>query len=106
MTDEQKKAAEAALAAQAEARKKQEEEAKKAREELEKVMNTFLDPKEGEKKIAEINVQRAQLAAYRSSLQRQQLQLDIEFSNVGQQLVKLDCDEAVIRRQILNEKAG
>lgn len=102
MTDEQKKAAEDALARQAEELKAREEAAKKAREELEKVMATPISKDEGEKKLAEINVQRAQLNAYRVSLHAQAMQLDIEFSNIEQQQAKLTCDEAVIRRQMLN----
>lgn len=87
-----------------EALKKPEEEVKKAQEEMKKVLSTHLDPEEGAKLLAEINVQRAQLAAYRTAIQRRSYQLELEYMNISQQLAKLDCDEAVIKRQVLNKK--
>lgn len=100
MNPEQMKAAEEAMKKQEEARKA---EAEKARAELEEVMNTKMDKEEGEKKLAEIAVQRSQLLAYRQSLESRYLALQAEQNKVAAQLAALDCDEAVIRRQMLNK---
>lgn len=106
MDEEQKKLAEEAMKRQEAQRAAEKAEAEKAAAELRKVMDTPIGEVEGAKKLAEISVQRSQLNAYRQSLENRYLSLQVEQNKIAAQIAALDCDEAVIRRQMLNSKGA
>ena len=79
-----------------------EEKAAEAREELDRIMAEPLDPEESAKLVAENDVHRSQLKAYRLSVEAKIAGLKSHLVEIDMQLNAIDGEDALARRRVLN----
>lgn len=79
-----------------------EEKAAEAREELARIMAEPIDSEEAAKIIAENDVHRSQLKAYRLSIEAQIANLKAHLVEIDTQLNAIDGEDALARRRALN----